>query len=197
MIKEYITIQAIFLVPNIFIYLPTIKSFFFIDAIEYAENTITVMSFCQKIVKKNSNPTKVSFNELDEVIVVAEYKLEIKQLFKKIEEEHSVRIINFPDGSYSITNKKKFKDIKYEDKESYLKENSPFAEKSKLKLTDKKHCSCCEKTIVVGDYKIEIEDDREYIVCPNAPNCDGSIIGWFDIPDEKPIKKPAKKSKKK
>lgn len=39
MIKEYITIQAIFLVPNIFIYLPTIKSFFFIDAIEYAENT--------------------------------------------------------------------------------------------------------------------------------------------------------------
>jgi hypothetical protein len=125
--------------------------------------------------------------------VVAEYKLEIKQLFKKMEEEHSIRIINFPDGSYSIKNKKKFKDIKYEDKESYLKEN--FPPYNNRKLTDKKHCIYCEKTIVIGDYKIEIEDDREYIVCPNAPDCDGSIIHWANIPDDKP--KPAKKSTKK
>lgn len=69
-----------------------------------------------------------------------------------------------------------FKEIKY--KSSYFKKNYPF--RGIPKLTDKKYCIHCNQYIIVGDYKVEIVDGREYIVCPNAPQCDGSVIDWFN-----------------
>jgi hypothetical protein len=65
------------------------------------------------------------------------------------------------------------------DKEIYLKENYPFAEIPKL--TDKVHCIHCQKNVIVGDYKVEIQYNEEYICCPNAPECDGTIIDWINV----------------
>ena len=69
-----------------------------------------------------------------------------------------------------------FKEIK--DKRRYLVEHYPFV--GVPELTDTKHCIHCDKDIIVGDYKVEIENGIEYIVCPNAPECDGTLIDWFD-----------------
>jgi hypothetical protein len=74
----------------------------------------------------------------------------------------------------------KFKEIK--NKEIYLKQNYPFVDIPKL--TDKKHCIHCNEDFIVGDYKVEILYNEEYIVCPNAPNCDGTIIDWLDIDND-------------
>ena len=72
--------------------------------------------------------------------------------------------------------KMKFKEIK--DKASYLKKHYPFV--GVPKLTDKKHCIHCGQDFIVGDYKVELANGEEYIVCPNAPKCDGTLIDWFD-----------------
>ena len=69
------------------------------------------------------------------------------------------------------------KEIIIKDKLKYLQENSPF---EVPKLTDKKHCIHCDKDIIVGDYKVFVEDGEEYICCPNAPECNGTIIDWMD-----------------
>jgi len=71
----------------------------------------------------------------------------------------------------------KFKEVK--NKASYLKKNYLFG--NVPKLTDKKHCIHCNEDIIVGDYKVEILNGKEFIVCPNAPECDGSVIDWFDV----------------
>lgn len=71
------------------------------------------------------------------------------------------------------------KEIIIKDKQKYLQENYPFEEIPKL--TDKKHCIHCDNDIVVGDFKVFLEDCEEYIYCPNAPECDGTIIDWLDI----------------
>lgn len=68
-----------------------------------------------------------------------------------------------------------FKEI--HNKEHYLKRNYPFADVPKL--DDVRYCLHCQKEIVVGDYKVEVSDGEEYIVCPNAPECDGTIIDWM------------------
>lgn len=71
---------------------------------------------------------------------------------------------------------KLFKEIK--DKESYLKKHYPFV--GVPKLTDKKYCLHCDEYFIVSDYKVEIANDFEYIVCPNAPKCNGTVIDWLD-----------------
>ncbi len=93
----------------------------------------------------------------------------------------------------------KFKTI--ENKELYFNENYPLkgairrykgkVEKLPIpKMTDKMHCLHCRKDIVVGDYKVELFDCtitkkvQEYIVCPNAPKCDGWAIDWCMCTDE-------------
>lgn len=71
------------------------------------------------------------------------------------------------------------------DKQNYLNDHCPFD--NDLKLTDKKRCIHCNKVIVVGGYKVYKENgpgryDRfEYICCPNAPECDGTIIDWMEV----------------
>lgn len=61
-----------------------------------------------------------------------------------------------------------------EDKESYLKKNGLFS----VKLTDKRSCLHCGKDFIVADYKVRVEDGVELIACPNAPDCDGTMIDW-------------------
>jgi hypothetical protein len=70
----------------------------------------------------------------------------------------------------------KFKKIK--NKENYLKKNYPFA--NVPQLTDKKFCIHCEENFIVNDYKILIFNNEEYIVCPNSPKCEGTVIDWFN-----------------
>lgn len=77
------------------------------------------------------------------------------------------------------------KEIIIKDKQKYLQENHPFD--CNLKLTDEKHCLHCDKDIVVGDYKVFLVSGNEFICCPNAPECNGTVIDWMDI--EQPIKK--------
>lgn len=62
-------------------------------------------------------------------------------------------------------------------KQKYLDENYPFEEK--LKITDKSRCIHCGKIITVGDYKVFKQQGEEFICCPNAPECDGTIIDWI------------------
>jgi len=70
------------------------------------------------------------------------------------------------------------KEITISDKQKYFDEHYPFADPPKL--SDKKRCIHCEKDIKVGDFKV-FKDNRgeEYICCPNAPECDGTLIDWF------------------
>lgn len=68
-------------------------------------------------------------------------------------------------------------EIKVGDKQKYLNENYPFAYPPKL--ADMVKCIHCDEIILVGDYKVfKDELDNEYICCPNAPKCDGTVIDW-------------------
>lgn len=77
--------------------------------------------------------------------------------------------------------RREYLDIK--DKQTYLNRHYPF--ENVPKLTDKKYCLHCEKDFEVKDYKVEksfnftTERMEEYIVCPNAPECDGTVIDWM------------------
>jgi hypothetical protein len=67
-----------------------------------------------------------------------------------------------------------------ENKQQYLEENYPFAEVPEL--ADRKKCIHCEEEIIVGKYKVFVDDEgEEYICCPNAPECDGTIIDWKGV----------------
>jgi len=70
------------------------------------------------------------------------------------------------------------KEIIIKDKQKYLLENYPFEEIPKL--TDIRHCIHCDKDIIVGNYKVFSKDEMEYICCPNAPDCNGTVIDWMD-----------------
>jgi hypothetical protein len=72
------------------------------------------------------------------------------------------------------------KEIFIVDKEVFLKENYPFGDAPAL--TDKVKCIHCDEVITVGDYKVfkEQGDDFLYIYCPNAPECNGTVIDWVD-----------------
>jgi hypothetical protein len=70
------------------------------------------------------------------------------------------------------------KEIIITDKEKYLEENYPFEDIPEL--SDTKYCLHCGETIIVGDYKVFVDEDGdELIYCPNAPECDGTIIDWM------------------
>lgn len=63
-------------------------------------------------------------------------------------------------------------------KQKYFDDNYPFGDAPKL--TDKTCCIHCDKTIVVGDYKVfKDKQGVEYICCPNAPSCNGTVIDWI------------------
>lgn len=70
------------------------------------------------------------------------------------------------------------KEVIVNDKQKYLDENFPFEEIPKL--TDRFECIHCSSIITVGDYKVyKDETGFEFICCPNAPKCDGTVIDWI------------------
>jgi len=76
----------------------------------------------------------------------------------------------------------RFKEV--ENKEKYLKENYIYMDIPKL--TDKKKCRHCDTVFQVSAFKVIVEynsqtkQDEEFIVCPKAPKCDGTLIDWRD-----------------
>jgi len=66
------------------------------------------------------------------------------------------------------------------DKLTYLNENYPFVDIPNL--TDTKRCIHCGSVIKVKDFKVyKNRDGDEFICCPNAPECNGTVIDWMDI----------------
>ncbi len=66
--------------------------------------------------------------------------------------------------------------IEIKDKAEYLENNYPFEGVSGL--DEKRFCIHCDSWFTVGDYKVELLNGEEYIVCPNAPKCNGTLIDW-------------------
>ena len=65
-------------------------------------------------------------------------------------------------------------------KQAYLLENYPFEEIPEL--TDTKRCIHCDSFFEVKDYKVyKDKSGDEFICCPNAPECNGTVIDWFDV----------------
>lgn len=80
---------------------------------------------------------------------------------------------------YSVAMKELF----ISDKQKYLDEHFPFAEIPRL--SDKFECLHCGSIIKVGDFKVfKASDGFEFICCPNAPDCDGTLIDWFPLSGE-------------
>jgi len=71
------------------------------------------------------------------------------------------------------------KEIIISDKQKYLETNYPFDPVPEL--YDRKICIHCDQPFVVGNYKI-LKDSTgmEFICCPNAPECDGTVIDWLN-----------------
>ncbi|MBO6572495.1 hypothetical protein GYB29_02175 [bacterium] len=69
-------------------------------------------------------------------------------------------------------------EIKIEDKQEYFTNEYPFS--NPPKLTEKRECLHCGETIIIGDFKVfKDNSNNEYICCPNAPRCDGTVIDWM------------------
>jgi len=65
-------------------------------------------------------------------------------------------------------------------KQQYLEDNYPFEDTPKL--TDKKRCLHCDNVITVGDFHVfKMKGGMEFIYCPNAPECNGTVIDWIDL----------------
>lgn len=65
-------------------------------------------------------------------------------------------------------------------KEKYLKENYPFG--NIPKLTSEICCIHCDTIFKVGEYKVfKDRSGEEYICCPSAPDCSGTVIDWIPI----------------
>jgi len=67
------------------------------------------------------------------------------------------------------------------DKQKYFNDNYPFGDAPKL--SDQKLCIHCDSIITVGEYKVfkHEGDDFEFICCPNAPDCNGTVIDWLPL----------------
>ena len=72
------------------------------------------------------------------------------------------------------------REVKIGDKQKYLNENYPFTDIPNL--TDTRECIHCGEIITVGDFKVfKNKSDFEFICCPNAPDCDGTLIDWIPV----------------
>lgn len=72
------------------------------------------------------------------------------------------------------------KEIIIANKQAYLNTNYPFT--ATQKLTEKKRCIHCGNSITVGAFKVfKASDGFEFICCPGAPACDGTLIDWIDV----------------
>ena len=66
------------------------------------------------------------------------------------------------------------------DKQKYLNDNYPFG--NIPELISEICCIHCDTIYKVEDYKVfKDEDGDEFICCPNAPDCNGTVIDWIPI----------------
>ncbi len=71
-------------------------------------------------------------------------------------------------------------ELKIQDHQEYFNNNYPFSDPPKL--TEKRECLHCGETIIIGDFKVFKDNSKnEYICCPNAPRCDGTVIDWMPV----------------
>lgn len=72
------------------------------------------------------------------------------------------------------------KELVIKNKQKYLNDNYPFEDVPAL--TESRLCIHCESVFTVGDFKV-FKDKRgdEFICCPNAPDCNGTVIDWFEV----------------
>lgn len=71
-------------------------------------------------------------------------------------------------------------ELKISDKQKYLEQNYPFA--GVPKLTDQMECIHCNSVFTVGDFKVyKAANGFEFICCPNAPKCNGTLIDWIEV----------------
>ena len=71
-------------------------------------------------------------------------------------------------------------ELQIKDKQKYFDDNYIFEDSPKL--TDQKRCIHFDSIFTVGDYKVfKDKQGNEFICCPNAPDCDGTLIDWFDL----------------
>lgn len=71
-------------------------------------------------------------------------------------------------------------ELNINDKQKYLDDNYPFEDTPKL--TDNKRCIHCDTIFTVVDFKVFKDDEgEEFICCPNAPDCNGTVIDWFRL----------------
>ncbi len=76
----------------------------------------------------------------------------------------------------SVQNEPEMVEVKITKKAQYLKENFPFDPVPKLNET--RQCLHCDKVFTVKDFKVFRYKKMEFICCPNAPECNGSVIDW-------------------
>jgi hypothetical protein len=72
------------------------------------------------------------------------------------------------------------KEVEVKDKQQYFNEHYPFTDPPEL--ADRKECIHCGEIIIVGNFKVYKDDTGfEFICCPNAPECDGTVIDWLPV----------------
>jgi hypothetical protein len=65
-------------------------------------------------------------------------------------------------------------------KQEFLFKNYPFFPVPLI--TDQLACIHCDQVFTVGDFKVLSDETRfEFICCPNAPDCNGTVIDWVDL----------------
>ncbi len=69
-----------------------------------------------------------------------------------------------------------YEELKIKDKQKYLDENWGV---ESFKLLDQVLCLHCNQLVTVGKYKVFRSKGFDYICCPNAPECNGTIIDWM------------------
>ena len=71
--------------------------------------------------------------------------------------------------------------VQIEDKQAFLEEHYPFT--PVVKLTDVFRCIHCGEVIRVKDFKafLRESDGFIFIYCPNAPECNGTVIDWMPL----------------
>lgn len=74
------------------------------------------------------------------------------------------------------------KEVNVTDKKKFFEENWPFVDVPDM--TDIRKCVHCDSIITVGEFKVyEDKKGEKYICCPNAPECNGTIIDWVRVKD--------------
>ena len=67
-------------------------------------------------------------------------------------------------------------ELNEDEKKLFLEFNYPF--EPLVKMIERRFCLHCGEWFTVKDFKVEQKDKFNYIVCPNAPDCDGTVIDW-------------------